>query len=55
MTDYDRVLTIDIVNGGKIIGIGIATGIYRFSAGAHAYWAPAALQLAIAKAKFCSG
>ena len=28
MTDYDRVLTIDIVNGGKIIGIGIATGIY---------------------------
>ena len=28
MTDYDRVLTIDILNGGKIIGIGIATGVY---------------------------
>ena len=28
MTDYDRIITIDVESGGKISGIALATGNY---------------------------
>ena len=34
MTDYDRIITIDVESGGKISGIGLATGNY-LEAGLH--------------------
>ena len=34
MTDYDRIITIDVESGGKISGIALATGNY-LEAGLH--------------------